>query len=497
MIRGAAWLAGACALFALGCGGKTGGPAQGTERGACFDNGTCEPGLACLSNVCVFLPVDGGGGESSNPGTAGAGGTGGSAMGAGGSAIGGSAIGGSAIGGTATGGAASGGTGGSGTGGSGTGGTFPAASHQPLPQLANLGGPVLTAPKIRPIFFGGETNQTDMMSFLSEVATGSYWHATTSEYGVGTITVLPAVTLNAPSSTIADTTLQSLIATNTAALSGSWGVPDPSTIYAFILPPNLTVTAGGATCCTSFGGYHDEAIASGIAVPYVVSCACPDFFGAGWDPEDERTVAMSHELVEAATDPFPRSDPAFSQANQANLVWTLITGGEAGDMCVMQQPDAFALPAGARHMVQKTWSNAAARAGQDPCVPAAPSPPYFNSMPALDVISVGSGYETHGLLIPLGSSRTIDLDLFSAGTVAGGWTVTPYSYEDLFGGTPSLAFSLDRSTGKNGDVLRLTISALRTNATIGADPFIILSSSGTPGDPGYRAHLAMGLVTTN
>ena len=41
---------------------------------------------------------------------------------------------------------------------------------------------------------------------------------------------------------------------------------------------------------------------------------------------------MSHELVEAATDPFPASDPAFYGADQANLVWTLTTGGEVADM---------------------------------------------------------------------------------------------------------------------------------------------------------------------
>jgi hypothetical protein len=166
-------------------------------------------------------------------------------------------------------------------------------------------------------------------------------------------------------------------------------------------------------------------------------------------------------------------------------------------MCVIQ-PDYATIPTGARYAVQKSWSNAAARAGGDPCVPAAPSPPYFNSMPALAVIPYGSlGYKTHGVQIPVGTSRTIDLDLFSAGVVASNWNVAAYSYEDFFGGTPSLSFSLDRIAGHNGDVIRLTITALRTNGTFGVDPFIIVSSIGAPGDAGYRSHVTMGLVTND
>jgi len=45
-------------LVALaGCGrGKAGSGADGTERGACYGNGTCNAGLSCLSNRCVRPP---------------------------------------------------------------------------------------------------------------------------------------------------------------------------------------------------------------------------------------------------------------------------------------------------------------------------------------------------------------------------------------------------------------------------------------------------------
>jgi hypothetical protein len=42
------------AVAASGCGSAT-----GSERGACYPNATCDPGLTCASNVCVRLAQDG------------------------------------------------------------------------------------------------------------------------------------------------------------------------------------------------------------------------------------------------------------------------------------------------------------------------------------------------------------------------------------------------------------------------------------------------------
>ena len=64
-------LAGALVLatLALGCGGSSGPPA-GAEGGHCAPNGTCKPGLSCLSNLCV-RPVSGAGGEAGAAGATG------------------------------------------------------------------------------------------------------------------------------------------------------------------------------------------------------------------------------------------------------------------------------------------------------------------------------------------------------------------------------------------------------------------------------------------
>ncbi|HVV84966.1 MAG TPA: hypothetical protein VHE35_18005, partial [Kofleriaceae bacterium] len=44
-------------MLAAACGAACGSaaPAVGRERGACRTDGTCDPGLQCLSKVCVEL----------------------------------------------------------------------------------------------------------------------------------------------------------------------------------------------------------------------------------------------------------------------------------------------------------------------------------------------------------------------------------------------------------------------------------------------------------
>src|SRR5687768_2048177 len=43
-------------LFACGKGGSDGAAAAGTERGGCRPDRACDPGLQCMSNLCVRPP---------------------------------------------------------------------------------------------------------------------------------------------------------------------------------------------------------------------------------------------------------------------------------------------------------------------------------------------------------------------------------------------------------------------------------------------------------
>jgi hypothetical protein len=126
--------------------------------------------------------------------------------------------------------------------------------------------------------------------------------------------------------------------------------------------------------------------------------------------------------------------------------------------------------------VQRTWSNAAARAGHDPCQPELPGEVYFNAAPVLPdmgQISVqGQSVTVRSVKIPVGGSMTIPVQLFSEGPT-GPWTVTA---SDLSKG--NLSLSLDKTTGQNGDVLHLTIKVLGAGQG-NMEPFIVKSVQST------------------
>ena len=96
---------------------------------------------------------------------------------------------------------------------------------------------------------------------------------------------------------------------------------------------------------------------------------------------------------------------------------------------------------------------------------------------------------TKGILIPLGSKRTIQVDLLSDGPVDGPWRVTAYDLGAWRGLDPQLKFSFDEQLGVNGDHLQLTISALQQDLYYGAEPFFLRFSR-----RGRTAHLWFGVV---
>ncbi len=357
---------------------------------------------------------------------------------------------------------------------------------------------MLAQPKVLPIMYAGDSGAADVQAFLAELAGTAAWGEATAEYGVGPLTILPPVTLSNPPATISDNTVQSMLASNTAGASPAWGAADPGTIYLFVLPQGTIEQDSGGACCTQYDGYHYEAKVGSTSLAYAVSCACPGFDGPSYTPIQERTVDMSHELFESATDPFPVTNPAYTQEDDADIVWTLVTDGEVADMCEFND-DANVIPPGSTYMIQRSWSNAAAARGDNPCVPAVSATPYLNSFPALSTITdavLAPGFMTRAVNVPLGQKKTIPLKLSSAAPTDQTWSVKVYDYDTVVGAsTPGLALSLDQASGRNGDVLQLTITAKKADTQIGGEAFIVISDYGTKGDPDFESQLSMGLVT--
>jgi hypothetical protein len=137
--------------------------------------------------------------------------------------------------------------------------------------------------------------------------------------------------------------------------------------------------------------------------------------------------------------------------------------------------DAEIIPADGQLTVQRTWSNKAAAAGQNPCVPATGT--YYGTEPVLnDSVTLsffGGSSKTRGVKIAKNTTGTVDLPLFASG-ISGPFTVVAYDgIYNYFGGDKTLELKLDRNTGNNGDVLKLSITPTAFDPDLKAGIFVV------------------------
>lgn len=271
----------------------------------------------------------------------------------------------------------------------------------PLPQIDDRGGPVMAHPALVPIFFAGDPDVDALTAFSQWIATSQWLAAVGAEYRVGSGSVLGVVRLAAPApAAIADGEILDLLFAGLA--DGTIPQPaagEPGVLYMVHFPAHTVVTDRGATSCIDFGGYHASARRGGVELAYAVLPSCPGFI-AGEPDLAIRELVSSHELIEAATDPVPVNHPGFSIKDPISP-W-LVLGAEVADLCTRN--DASGAWAEAGFVAQRSWSNAAAAAGIDPCVPGQQTP-YFTVAAALRSVP----------RIPPGKSRSMDLTGYISG----------------------------------------------------------------------------------
>jgi hypothetical protein len=360
----------------------------------------------------------------------------------------------------------------------------------------------MVSPHLVPISFAGDPLAAPIDTFIAEmVADTSYWNGATAEYGVGPLTTSPSQHLaEAAPASITDAQIQTWLTSK--ILSGAFPRPDSNTIYAIFYPKESAVTMDAGTSCQQpgFNAYHQEYAVIGngaaTAVAYVVVGRCPPPVPEATDM-DMVSGEASHEIIEAATDPRPTTRPAYGQVDPDGLGWALVgAGSEIGDLCA-GFPESFYKPSGITTLVQRVWSNAGAAASHDPCQPQGTSP-YFNSAAVLDdkiqVVDPQGVFtmQTKGVLIPVGSERDVELDLYSDAPTAGPWLMSARDMSSSIGATTdTLSFSFSNSVpcpanwgtgascgqGQNGDKVHLLIKAL-AKSPLGASPFWILNKLG-------------------
>jgi hypothetical protein len=323
-------------------------------------------------------------------------------------------------------------------------------SSSPLPELSHRGGPVMAHPALVPILFAGDPD-ADALTQFSQWIVGSRWlTAVGSEYGVGSGSVLGVVRRSdAAPTAITDAQIVDLVFAGLA--DGS--LPRPAggdlrdALYMLQFPRQTVISAGSSMSCIDFGGYHASARRNGLEVAYAVIATCPGFVDGESDLRN-RELVSSHELIEAATDPLPDNHPGFQLTDPVSP-W-LALGAEVADLCTRGDDTATWKESG--FVAQRSWSNAAAAAGKDPCVPGQQKP-YFNAVAKLDTMP----------RIAPGATQTIELS---------GWAT------DAEG---TFSWPLEVASDKPSDVA-LTFSDAHLNTAKNTTLDVRINAAAAPGE---------------
>jgi hypothetical protein len=295
---------------------------------------------------------------------------------------------------------------------------FCSQNHPAFPQVPDQGGGVIHDVSIVEVDFTGDYNLETLQSFTTWIAGSSWASVVGSDYGVDSMTVENQIVIDnpwAPGATASDAEIVTLLQNIGSSFDYDVVASEANLVYAVYLPPTITSDISV--------GYHSsfQDMKTRAWVSYAVATR------SGWpfmdDVANEETT-MSHEIIEAATDPtavVPGVPLGYSLYNLTGAYpnpWANANGGEVADMCVWSwnayETNAYTFYA------QRIWSNSAAALGLDPCVPRRPDVPYFNVFPAnLD----GSFLSGNKMQASPGAVITLNVTGWSLESEPGGWPV--------------------------------------------------------------------------
>ncbi len=323
---------------------------------------------------------------------------------------------------------------------------FVIAAHGPSTVIPDQGGARFHHPQLVIITFADDANRATLEAHASWLVTSSWLTNVGAEYGVGAGTILANVRrADAAPDMITTAGIEALLSAGVAdhslprAADGTFR----EVLYVIYFPQHTMIDDPSlGHSCMAYGGYHYEMDNGGDPFSYAVMPSCSGFNPSLGDLEFEEE-AMSHELIEAATDARPRSNPAFefSQASSVLSPW-LFVGPEVGDLCALRiTPDAFIREGS--FVATRIWSNAAAAANdRDPCIPANPATPYYSVAIVPDQVA----------FVAAGASTTFEIDAWSTAPV------DPFFlYAVASGGMFAATPSLDVTMVNNGDHATLTV----------------------------------------
>jgi len=302
-----------------------------------------------------------------------------------------------------------------------------APNPQPIPPVAYNGGGLILSPQLVSVTFDSDTLRTTIESFDDSIGTTPWWDAVRAGFCdknnkcIGQATNgghvhLATNTLQANYTDSTDPNQSSSIQTMISNLITAKTLPAPTanTLYMIYFPSGVNISLDGAGSCQAFGGYHNSMTFNATEFAYAIMPRCQTGGGAQADL-DQLTNAASHELAEAATDPFIdlNSPSLYTGYGSSVDAWDAPAGGEVGDRCFDIFGSGNDQYQQGSYQVQRIFNNTAAAKGHDPCVPA-PNPsttPYFNIAP------LSSTGDVIGLTV--GDTANVTVQGISDGPISG------------------------------------------------------------------------------
>jgi hypothetical protein len=369
--------------------------------------------------------------------------------------------------------------------------TYPAYMPS-VPQTTNAtGGPVLHDITVVPVVYAGDTGAANVGDFLAKYAASASYAAQAADYGVGTLTIGTTITLTDTAPTmITRDDIRAFLRDRLDGTHPEWGGNDTTTlaktVFLLVYPSGTTIAkAAGDTSCGAFQGFHDTApLAAGAdagastlpadATP--IYAAIPRCVATGLSESASLTMAINHELLEAATDPLPAPRVAFDDLDDDHFVWgPAMRGPEVADLC--DYAGSFFAPADVGYTIARVWSNSAARAYHDPCVPA-PAGAYFNTAIPTETVALNAMRSTKGIAVSVGKTKTVDVLFFSNAATTAPWTIAAREWQLNPADPLVLDVKLDRTAGTNGEKAHLTVTA-KSATPSGRSAILVSSKLGT------------------
>lgn len=319
-----------------------------------------------------------------------------------------------------------------------------------LPRTVYLGGPILRNPEITTVTFDGEAPSlvTRLETFGDIITRTSWWREVVDDYclgpddciGDGRAGYHVRLDKKLPSE-IRDLDIEHLLAEEARA-GGALSLVGREAIVLVYLPAKVILRDAFHPRYCSGGprAYHRTLRLEHISFVYAVLPRCGD--------EAELTSVASHEILEATTNPDPQDRGFAIEPIVDNLGFT-IAGPEPVDPCGLLTMDRHRANEGG-FVVQRAWSNRAARGGHDPCVPSLSASPYLALVPHTPIVHLTFEGATAKIKLQAASDRAVR-----------DWAVSAVDFTGKQEGRRYVHAKLDRTRVEAGDVAVLIMRAVK------------------------------------